>query len=376
MPHQLRNLFCTICIFSNPTDPQALFEKYKNYLIEDLMLKNDADTSINLCMIALDQFFKAHSKSTDTFNLLPKPNYNIINIEEEIESNFNELKKGNELRAKLNNEQENIVKNIIESVEDNTQKNKAFFIDGPGGTGKTFVYNTITHLMKGKNKKVISVAWTGIASILLIDGRTVHNAFQIPLELNEDSRSSMTLQSNKAIDLKNTDIIIWDEAAMAPIHALIAVDKLLKEIMNNNLLFGGKTFVMGGDFRQIPPVVNKGNKLKIIENSIKMFINNNFIKLKLTINMRANENDFKKWLLEIGNGIAKTFNKIGEDLIQIPEKCIIKNDLIDDLYNGVRNGTEKIVDICCLSTKNEFVDQLNLDIQSRIIPGFIKKKIR
>ncbi len=340
------------------------------------MLKNDYDTSINLCMIALDQFFKAYSKSTDTFNLLPKPNYNIINNEEEIESNFNEFKKGNELRAKLNNEQEDIVKNIIESVEDTTQKNKAFFIDGPGGTGKTFVYNTITHLMKGKNKKVISVAWTGIASILLIDGRTVHNAFQIPLELNEDSRSSMTLQSNKAIDLKNTDIIIWDEAAMAPIHALIAVDKLLKEIMNNNLLFGGKTFVMGGDFRQIPPVVNKGNKLKIIENSIKSFIDNNFIKLKLTINMRANENDFKKWLLDIGNGIAKTFNKIGEDLIQIPEKCIIKNDLIDDLYNGVRNGTEKIVDICCLSTKNEFVDQLNLDIQSRIIPGFIKKKIR
>jgi len=109
-------------------------------------------------MIALDQFFKAYSKSTDTFNLLPKPNYNIINIEEEIESNFDDLKKGNELRAKLNNEQENIVKNIIESVEDNTQKNKAFFIDGPGGTGKTFVYNTITHLMKGKNKKVKSVA--------------------------------------------------------------------------------------------------------------------------------------------------------------------------------------------------------------------------
>ena len=31
MLRQLRNLFCTICMFSNPTDPQALFEKYKNF---------------------------------------------------------------------------------------------------------------------------------------------------------------------------------------------------------------------------------------------------------------------------------------------------------------------------------------------------------
>jgi len=77
----------------------------------------------------------------------------------------------------------------------------------------------------------------------------------------------------------------------------------LKEIMNNDILFGGKTFIMGGDFRQIPPVVVKGNKMKIIESSIRNYINKNFIKLKLTLNMRANENLFKKWLLDVGDGI-------------------------------------------------------------------------
>jgi len=195
-------------------------------LIEDFLLNNDYDAALNLCMIEFDQFFKGHNKNTDTFGLSPKPNNNITVENEEIKSNINELNKGNDLRSKLNQDQEKIVKTIIESVEDKTLKNKAFFINGPGGTGKTFVYNTITHLLKGKNKKILSVAWTGIASTLLIDGRTVHNAFQIPFDLHPNSRSSMTMQCNKAIELKNTDVIIWDEAAMAPIHALIAIDKL------------------------------------------------------------------------------------------------------------------------------------------------------
>lgn len=59
-----------------------------------------------------------------------------------------------------------------------------------------------------------TVAWTGIASILLIDGRTVHNAFQIPLNLNEDSRSGIPCQSLKAKFLKDIDVIIWDEVSI------------------------------------------------------------------------------------------------------------------------------------------------------------------
>ena len=127
---------------------------------------------------------------------------------------------------------------------------------------------------------MISVAWTGIASILLIEERTVHNAFQIPITLNEQSRSSLSINSKKAEELRNADIFIWVEAAFAPLYALKAVDYLPKDIMQNNLLFGGKTFVMGGDFKQTPPVVHKGSKIKIVETSIKQFVKQYFNKLK------------------------------------------------------------------------------------------------
>jgi hypothetical protein len=44
----------------------------------------------------------------------------------------------------------------------------------------------MTRMLRSKKKKVLSVAWTGIAATLLIEGRTVHSTFQLPLEMNND----------------------------------------------------------------------------------------------------------------------------------------------------------------------------------------------
>jgi ATP-dependent DNA helicase PIF1 len=45
--------------------------------------------------------------------------------------------------------------------------------------------------------------------------------------------------------LREADLIVWDEAPMAPIMALNTIDRLLRKIMNNNLSFGGKVIVLG-----------------------------------------------------------------------------------------------------------------------------------
>ena len=54
----------------------------------------------------------------------------------------------------------------------------------------------------------------------------------------------MSLNSKKAKVLKNADLIIWDEAPMAPLNALNTIDRLLKTIMKNGLPFGGKVIVL------------------------------------------------------------------------------------------------------------------------------------
>lgn len=376
MPSQLRNLFCTICVFCSPTDPIALFFKYRFYFIEDFLNQNNSlETAYNNCLIEFQKFFKLHNLTCEHFGFV-NPIYHSVSIETPIDL-VEEASKANEMKSKLNNDQSNIVNKIIDSLQNTSPVSKAFFIDGPGGTGKTFLYKTLTHILRSQRKKVISVAWTGIASLLLIDGRTVHNIFQIPLELNEESTSKVPLNSDKAHMLAECDVFIWDEAPMAPIHALNAIDKLLRTLMQNELPFGGKVFILGGDFRQVTPVLPKANKAKIIEFSIKNKIRTDFEVLKLKTNMRSDPDEkiFANYLIDIGNGNEKTYNELGEDLIKIPEQCVVKGDIISDLYGDITD-LNQLKDICCLSTKNEFVHELNERIQNEIIPGELHTKIR
>ena len=45
---------------------------------------------------------------------------------------------------------------IVNAVE--TQSGQTFFLHGPGGTGKTYVYNTLCYFLRGQGKIVLCVA--------------------------------------------------------------------------------------------------------------------------------------------------------------------------------------------------------------------------
>ena len=68
----------------------------------------------------------------------------------------------------------------------------------------------------------------------------------------------------------------------------------------------------------------------------------------------------------LGNGQLKV--EFGEDIIEIPEECVIEGDLIDELYTP-DISLEEIKNICIFSPKNEHVDFLNNQILTKIIPG-------
>ncbi|KAL6740116.1 hypothetical protein Aduo_013503 [Ancylostoma duodenale] len=125
-----------------------------------------------------------------------------------------------------NQRKRNTADDILAAPDRDDQK--CFFIDGPGGTGKTYLYTTIYNVAIGQRRKVLCVAWTGIAANLLPGGRTVNSAFK--LNMGDGNRSSvMKRQQREARQLAATDIIIWDEISMAPKCALEAVDALLRD---------------------------------------------------------------------------------------------------------------------------------------------------
>ena len=73
-----------------------------------------------------------------------------------------------------------------------------FFVDGPGGTGKTFLYRTLLANLRKLGHIAIATATSGIAVALLLSGKTAHSRFKIPLTPDASSTCSISIQSDLA----------------------------------------------------------------------------------------------------------------------------------------------------------------------------------
>ena len=99
-------------------------------------------------------------------------------------------------------------------VEDHEVGAKLFFIDAPGGIGKTFLYNTLLTKVRGRGEIALAMASSGIAALLLNGGRAVHSRMKVPLSINEHSVCNITKQSCLAQLIQRATFFIWDEAPM------------------------------------------------------------------------------------------------------------------------------------------------------------------
>ena len=73
--------------------------------------------------------------------------------------------------------------------------------------------------------------------------------FAIPVPATQNITCNIHQGSDLAELLKVTKLIVWDETPMCHKFAFEALDKSLKDIMQNNLPFGRKIIIFGGDFR-------------------------------------------------------------------------------------------------------------------------------
>ena len=240
-------------------------------------------------------------------------------------------------------------------------------MDGPGGTGKTFVYNTLARIVRGQQRRVVMVASTGIAATLLPGGRTAHACFHIKGPLHDNSSCCPKLGTREAGTLRIADLIIWDEASMAHAYAIQAVDKGLKDLMNNwSMPFGGKVVVLGGDFRQTLPVVRGGTESETVAASIKRSrLWQEFRQLRLTENMRAGlrEHEFAEWLLQLGEG------RLGSDgQVEVPPECISQGNLIDETFASALQDPRALAGCAILAPTNEQALTIN-DKVLRLLHG-------
>ncbi|XP_075079773.1 uncharacterized protein LOC142165026 [Nicotiana tabacum] len=184
-------------------------------------------------------------------------------------------------------------------------------------------------------------------------GRIAHSRFPIPLNPTEDSTCNIKQGSPLAKLIVKAKLIIWDEAPMMHKYCFEALDRTLRDFLrfkdpsNLDRPFGGKTIVLGGDFRQILLVITKGARQEIV----KATLNSSYLwphcqVLKLTTNMRLQGNisgadlddlkEFSDWILAIGDGnIGCSID--GIEKVEIPDDLLIHN--YDDPISRIVEST-------------------------------------
>ncbi|XP_047132702.1 ATP-dependent DNA helicase PIF1-like [Hydra vulgaris] len=162
---------------------------------------------------------------------------------------------------------------------------------------------------------------------------------------------------------------------MIPKHTLNAIDRLLKDVCNNNFPFGGKVILIGGDFRQILPVVKRGQPAELVEACIKCSLHWQWVqKFKLTENMRVRdrEREFSNWLLRLS---SRTVFVKEEDpfkgCIEIPHQCLIREN--DSIVKKVFGDAEQDDYAKCVILTPTNVDSLSINEEVlQRLPGEVK----
>ena len=395
--HLLRALFATILLFCVPAEPLRLWIKFKDSMSEDLLF-NIADGMLddieqkkqiaeNLALLDIQKTLEDHQKRLADYPGMPVPTEEMNSafsktILSEMCFNMQELIQERNNVKSLNADQLFAFNTIMNDVDNINNEHNLFFIDGPGGTGKTFLYSALLATIRERSEIALAVASSGIAALLLSNGRTAHSRLKIPIQLDEASTCNIKKNSDTAQLIKLTKIIIWDEAPMTHKHAFEALDRSLRDIMQIDKPFGGKVIVFGGDFRQVLPVIRRGTRSDIVQASLKYSYLWDYVKvLKLSINMRvkklsgadaSKQQEFADWLLQIGEG--KNFIN-NENDIELPQNIVHNSNNLNEFLSTVFEDlnsryAEKdyVINRAILTSKNEYVDIINEKVLD-LFPG-------
>lgn len=312
---QLRLLFVTALVFGSVSDPLQLWIRFQEMLCDDLQqhlercqfnLPDIVDIHLDYGLFLLQKQLADHSKTLEDF-YLPIPVHNwagiggnpLINAELTYDTGV-EAAFRDDITSRFNQDQAYCFQEIVTAI-DRQPEAAHFFLQGPGGTGKTFLYRAVCHHFRSLGRIVLCVASSGIASLLLPGGTTAHSRFRIPLDLHEKSACGVSKSSDLAALLRQVSLIIWDEVPMQHRYCFEAVHRMLTDIRNNDSIFGGIPTVFGGDFAQILPVVKNGNRSSIVAANLqKSFLWNQMRVLTLRQNMRVRPDErnqmFADWL--------------------------------------------------------------------------------
>lgn len=293
----------------------------------------------------------------------------------------------------LNLEQRSIFSSIRDEFNQGIQSLK--YIDGPGGTGKTFLLNTMLHYFNSRGVKFVAVASSGVAAQLLLQGTTAHSAFGIPLTLTRDSMCNLNGRDAMSKRLRDADVIVWDEVSMQHRYAIESVDKSLRHLKQRDIPLGGASVYFSGDFRQTLPIVPnadftaqayvclKWSPLWELIRSYKLEQNVRLLGTRSSANTSASL--FASWLLKLGSGHLQDHDRGTINLDHVKVNYVQSGSSIDmftvywlyDNFNSVINSEDwthisrYFADRCLITPLNNTAEEVNQIMNEKIGGDFM-----
>ncbi|XP_060212641.1 uncharacterized protein LOC132640178 [Lycium barbarum] len=380
IPYSLRRLFATLLVYCSPANPKELWERFESSMSEDFTAMPNIQTkNIRYLVLShINDILHSIGRNINEFKLTSEniTSFTSSSIMQEardthLERNIIVTEEDLLLYKKLNKEQEQEQEQAYITILNKIFSNEpgAFFIDGPGGTGKTFLYRALLATVRSKGFIALATTTSGVAASVLPGGRTSHSRFKLPIDVGENYCCNISKQSSLAFLIQDAKLIVWDEVSLARKKLVETFDSLLRDLMGINTLFGGKVVVFGGDFRQTLLVVKSGTKKDFIRECL-LYSNiwDHLQKFHLTQNMRAcKDPTFCEYLLRIGDG-REEVNE--HDKIEVPKSFLIpftnEKDSLNILFKTVypnlqmlMSDTSSVTSRVILTTKNDFVNEIN-----------------
>ncbi|XP_074357676.1 uncharacterized protein LOC141697279 [Apium graveolens] len=230
-----------------------------------------------------------------------------------------------------------------------------------------------------------------------------HSRFKISIILDEHSLCSISHTPDIAELIKQTKLIIWDEAPMQHCYSFECIARSMRDIMKAvdpgrfHMPFRGITVVLDGDFFQILPAITRASHGDIISLCIthsKLWKITRVFKLRHNMRLaRGNTSgelqdlrDFAEWVLDIGNGNIGTPNEgtngDGGDDICFPKRfCHLTSEIT---IESMMETPGEMLSYFSVDTADDFpgsvYDQLTSFppeyLNSIAIPGFPLHELR
>jgi hypothetical protein len=215
---QLHSLFITILIGGNPTKPEDLWDHFHVHTCDDLKYRlqhigipDSSDEQVyDYGLYLMEKLLKAQGSSLDKFPpmLASQIGWTVLlgnHLLMEQKDYDQQQQMADQCIPNLNPDQHSAFDQIMYAVD--THSGQCLFLHGPGGTGKTYVYNTLCYALRAKDNIVLCVASSEIAALILMGGRTSHSCLKIPIAVDENSFCSIKRGSLEAELIQQTSLM-------------------------------------------------------------------------------------------------------------------------------------------------------------------------